>query len=167
MLDASGRVVWQDAISGRYPRELAAIGGDGDNLRRLADQTGGRIVTPDEIPSAVRRSYRRDGSFRDRNRPTPRSPPQATKTPDDGHFRSGQGVGFTTPVLGVGTSSLSAAAVIDAAVRHRRIAEYRAGPAYPFTCSDPIGGQIGGQPATRPAPGTRNQAPDVVKHLSG
>ena len=31
----------------------------------------------------------------------------------------------------------------------------------------PVGGQIGGQPATRPAPGTRNQAPDVVKHLSG
>ena len=57
--DASGRVVWQDAISGRYPRELAAIGADWQNLRRLADLTGGRIVTPDEIPSAVRRSYRR------------------------------------------------------------------------------------------------------------
>jgi hypothetical protein len=57
--DASGRVVWQDAISVRYPRELAAIGPDWPNLRRLADLTGGRIIAPDEIPSATRRSYRR------------------------------------------------------------------------------------------------------------
>jgi len=57
--DASGRVVWQDAISVRYPRELAAIGPDWPNLRRLADLTGGRIIAPDEIPAVVRRSYRR------------------------------------------------------------------------------------------------------------
>ncbi len=57
--DASGRIVWQDAISGRYPRELAAIGADWQNLRRLADLTGGRIIAPDEIPATVRRSYRR------------------------------------------------------------------------------------------------------------
>lgn len=41
--DASGREVWRDSLAGGYPAEFAAIGANMDNLRKLAQLTGGTI----------------------------------------------------------------------------------------------------------------------------
>jgi len=45
----SGRVVWQDALSATAPAELAAVGPDAANLSRLAELTGGRIVSAQDL----------------------------------------------------------------------------------------------------------------------
>ena len=41
---STGRTVWSGATGRTYPPEFAATGAHRDNLRRLAELTGGRIV---------------------------------------------------------------------------------------------------------------------------
>ena len=45
----AGRAVWREALAAATPREFAAIGENADNLRTLADRTGGRIVRPADL----------------------------------------------------------------------------------------------------------------------
>ncbi len=58
----AGGVVWQSVITEIHPRELRRLGADFQALRKLADITGGRIITADELPTLMRqettKSYR-------------------------------------------------------------------------------------------------------------
>jgi hypothetical protein len=52
--DANGPVAWRHVAGATCPAEFAAIGADWENLRRLADQTGGRIVSASRLPAMGR-----------------------------------------------------------------------------------------------------------------
>jgi len=52
---ADGRVVSRQSFPGRYPPELARLGVDRAALDRLAEWTGGRVVSADELPGLIRR----------------------------------------------------------------------------------------------------------------
>ncbi len=47
--DEQGRVVWRQALADSYPPEFAAIGANWDNLRRLAELSGGRIIRRQDV----------------------------------------------------------------------------------------------------------------------
>jgi hypothetical protein len=50
--------IWRQVVPEHYPREFAAIGGNWDNLRKLAALTGGRIVAQHDLQSLQRRLVR-------------------------------------------------------------------------------------------------------------
>ena len=52
--DSSGRTVWQGATAATCSPELSAIGPNWENLRRLAELTGGKIIGPSELAGLVR-----------------------------------------------------------------------------------------------------------------
>ena len=52
---ADGRVLWQTVIPGAAPAEFAAVGADHASLRRLAELTGGRVVTSPQVAALGRR----------------------------------------------------------------------------------------------------------------
>ncbi|HUU58849.1 MAG TPA: hypothetical protein VMZ50_04850, partial [Phycisphaerae bacterium] len=60
--DPAGRVVWRSAGASTCPPEFQGIGPDWENLRRLAELTGGRILAVADLPEAGRdlhaRTYR-------------------------------------------------------------------------------------------------------------
>jgi hypothetical protein len=58
--DADGpeRTIWRQVVPGHYPREFAAIGGNWENLRKLATLTGGQIVAQRDLQSLQRRLVR-------------------------------------------------------------------------------------------------------------
>jgi Mg-chelatase subunit ChlD len=53
--DDQGRIVWREALNDPYAPEYAAIGANWENLRRLADLTGGRIIRRQDLPDLGRR----------------------------------------------------------------------------------------------------------------
>ena len=53
--DANGRVVYRQVLARSAAPEFARIGPDWSSLRDLADRTGGRIASPDEVSEAGRR----------------------------------------------------------------------------------------------------------------
>lgn len=59
----AGPVVWRQTLTGRYPPELARLGVNEESLRLLANLTGGRVVSPGELPANLQRV--RDASYRD------------------------------------------------------------------------------------------------------
>jgi hypothetical protein len=52
---AADGVIWRQVVPEHYPREFAAIGGNWDNLRKLAALTGGQIVAQQDLQSLQRR----------------------------------------------------------------------------------------------------------------
>ena len=56
VIDESGQggVIWRRAFGHFHGREFAAIGANWPNLRRLADLTGGRIVSPGQLAGLTR-----------------------------------------------------------------------------------------------------------------
>jgi len=51
--ETSGRPVWRKAIGGMYPPEFTATGADWESLNRLAELTGGQIVSMDELAASI------------------------------------------------------------------------------------------------------------------
>jgi len=60
---ADGGVVWREALAQTCPSEFAAIGANWENLQRLADLTGGRIVRGERLQDLTRQW--RQGRYRD------------------------------------------------------------------------------------------------------
>lgn len=56
--DSAGTVVWRRTLEHMYPHEFAGIGANWDNLRRLVELSGARMVSVGELPVITTRLHR-------------------------------------------------------------------------------------------------------------